>query len=165
MSLPDFATPTTLVVTTLDVRGRRSERWLGVLALLVPAVITRLLPLQPITAAACFIVTTTVVAAGLWWHGWLGGERRLTNVIWSSDGRWLLEDGARRVVQATLSADTRVGAHWLWLRWQTSARRPKHRSMLILKGDVLCAELRRLSVRLRLESVFRQSTPAPWAGA
>lgn len=145
MSLPDSAT------LTINVRGRRSERWLGALALLAPIVATHLLPLPTVTAVEISILAASVVAAGLWWHGWLGGVRRLTAVSRSSDGRWLLQQGGQ-TVPACLSEQSRVGSHWLWLRWGSAAGQPKRRFMLILQGDVPPAELRQLSVRLRLDA-------------
>ena len=149
MSLPDSAIPT----LTLDVRSRRSERRLGALALLGVAAAAMLLPVAPLSAALFFVIAAALVGLGLWWQGWLGGADRVTAVSWLSDGSWLLASGTRQNIPATLSADSRIGSCWLWLRWHTSGARPRHRSMLILKGDVLPAELRRLSARLRLESV------------
>jgi hypothetical protein len=103
------------------------------------------------------VTASTVVLFGFWRQGWLGGADRLTTVSWLSDGSWILSSANRKNIPATLSAETRIGARWLWLRWHTGCEvggaPPCHRSMLILKGDVLPAELRRLSARLRLESV------------
>ena len=149
MSLPDSAIPT----LTVDVRSRRSERRLGALALSGVAAAAMLLPIPPLFAALFFVVAAALVGFGLWWQGWLGGADRLTAVSWLSDGSWLLASAARKNIPARLSAGSRIGSRWLWLRWHTSGARPRHRSMLILKGDVLPAELRRLSARLRLESV------------
>ncbi len=112
-----------------------------------------LLPLTPLPATVFFVTAFTLVMFGLRWHGWLGGARRLTTVSWLSDGSWQLSSGNWKNIPATLSADTRVGDGWLWLRWHICDARPHHRSMLLLKGDALPAEIRRLSVRLRLESV------------
>lgn len=137
----------------LDVRSRRSERRLGALALLGVAAAAMLLPIPPLSAALLFVVVAGAVGLGLWSQGWLGGAERLTAVSWSSDGSWLLTSATRKNIRATLSADSRIGSRWLWLRWHTPGVRPRQRSMLILKGDVLPAELRRLSARLRLESV------------
>lgn len=154
MSLPSFATPTLL---TIDVRSRRSERRLGVLAFGGVAMATWLLSLPPASAAFFFVTASAVVMAGLWWQGWLGGPARLTTVSWLSDGSWVLSRADRKNIPALLSAETRIGNGWVWLRWHNvrdvGGVRPRHRSMLILKGDVLPAELRRLSARLRLESV------------
>ncbi|WP_153067483.1 hypothetical protein [Steroidobacter cummioxidans] len=111
-----------------------------------------LLPLPALSAALFFVVATAVVGLGLWSQGWLDGARRLTTVSWLSDGRWILSSATRKNIPATLSAESRAGSRWLWLRWHTGAG---NRSMLILTGDVLPLELRRLSVRLRLESVCR----------
>lgn len=156
MSLPDSAT------LTFDVRSRRSERWLGVLALLGVAAAAMLLPLPPLSAAAFLVIAAAVVLLGLRWQGWLGGADRLTAVSWLSDGRWLLTSHTWKNIPATLSADSRVGSHWLWLRWHTGAGR---RSMLVLPGDVLPAEFRRLSVRLRLESVSGEPVQTRFSGA
>jgi hypothetical protein len=114
-----------------------------------------LLPLSPVTAALFFIIAAAVVLAGLWSQGWLGGAHRLTTVSWLSDGHWMLSSAARKNIPARLSAKSRAGSHWLWLGWHTGAG---NRSMLLLTGDVLPTELRRLSVRLRLESVCRPAS-------
>jgi len=152
MSLPSSATLTPTRALTLDVRSRRSERRLGALALLGIAATSMLLPLPLLSAALFFVVAATVVVLGLWSQGWLDGAHRLTVVSWLSDGRWILSSATRKNIPATLSAESRAGSYWLWLRWHTGAG---DRSMLILTGDVLPMELRRLSVRLRLESVCR----------
>jgi hypothetical protein len=156
MSLPDSAT------LTVDVRGRRSERRLGVLALSIVAIVAILLPLPPMSAALFLVSAAAVVGLGLWGQGWLGGADRLTAVSWLSDGRWLLTSTARQNIPAALSADSRVGTHWLWLRWHTSLG---CRSMLILKGDVLPAEFRRFGARLRLESVSGEPVQTRFNGA
>jgi len=152
MSSPYSATLTPSRALTLDVRSRRSERRLGALALLGVAAASMLLPLPPLSAALFFVVAAAVVGLGLWSQGWLAGAHRLTAVSWLSDGTWTLSSAARKNIPATLSAGSRAGSHWLWLRWHTGAG---DRSMLILTGDVLPRELRRLSVRLRLESVCK----------
>jgi len=158
MSLPYSATPT----LTLDVRSRRYERWLGVLGLLGVAASAMLVPLSPGFATVFFGVAAALIGLGLWRQGWLGGAERLTAVSWLSDGRWLLASGTRENIPATLSADSRVGRGWLWLRWHTNSGR---RSMLIVKGDVLPAQFRRLGVRLRLESVCREPIQTRFIGA
>jgi hypothetical protein len=109
--------------------------------------------MPPLSVAPLFVIAAAVVGLGLRWQGWLGGADRLTAVSWLSDGTWLLTSATRQNIPATLSADSRIGSHWLWLRWHTPGAQPCHRSMLLLKGDVLPAEFRRLSARLRLESV------------
>lgn len=161
MSLPSSATPT----LTIDVRSRRSERRLGVLAFGGVAAATHLLSLQPVSAALLFVTASAVVMLGLRSQGWLGGAGRLTTVSWLSDGSWVLTRADRKNIPATLSADSRVGTDWLWLRWHTRGGRPCHCSMLILKGDVLPADFRRLGVRLRLESVSRRPLPNTFVGA
>ena len=158
MSLADSATPTPTKALTIDVRSRRSERRFGVLALLGAAVAIALLSLPLMAAILLFVVTAAVLLFGLWSQGWLDGPDRLTTVSWLSDGNWLLTSAARKNIPATLSADSRVGSHWLWLRWHTVGARPRRRSMLLLKGDALPVDLRRLGMRLRLESGSRRQT-------
>ena len=149
MSLPYSATLTPSKALTIDVRSRRSERRLGMLALGGVALTTMLLSL-PLWFA---VTASAVVLFGFWRQGWLGGVERLTTVSWLSDGSWILTSADRKNIPATLSAETRIGSRWMWLRWHTGGAGPRHRSMLLLKGDVLPAELRRLGARLRLESV------------
>ena len=157
MSSTYSATQTPSKALTIDVRSRRSERRLGVLALGGVALSTSMLSLPLFLALAVAVV----VVLGFWSQGWLGGADRLTVVSWLSDGSWVLTNADRKNIPATLSAETRIGSRWLWLRWHTAGVGPRHRSMLILKGDVLPAELRRLGARLRLESV----SPSALAGA
>lgn len=90
MSLPDSAT------LTFDVRGRRSERRLGVLALVAVAAAIGLLPLPLLSAVLFFAIAAAVVVLGLWGQGWLGGAGRLTAVSWLSDGSWLLTSTNRK---------------------------------------------------------------------
>ncbi|MDY6946926.1 MAG: hypothetical protein SXG53_14515 [Pseudomonadota bacterium] len=151
---------------TIDVRGRRSERRLAVLAWLALAIATNLLALPPLTAVLLFMIASILVIAGLWWHGWLAGVRRLTGVSWLCDGSWLLSD-AGRTFRATLSPHVRVGSRWLWLRWHVDAGSPgpRRRSMLLVRGDICDQDLRRLGVRLRLDPACRQQSPARLAGA
>lgn len=134
---------------TIDVRGRRAERLLGVLALLGLAGAGALLPLATWQVGAVFILVTVAAVAGLWLQGWLGGARRLARIDWLPDGRWRLRDARHTDVTAELRPDSRIGAHWLWLRWQAGARRP---SIFLIHGDLPDSDLRRLTVRLRLDA-------------
>lgn len=169
MSSPDSATLTPALnqPLTIDVRGRRSERRLGVLALLAVAIATNLLALSLVTAALFSMIAFMIVIAGLWRQGWLAGARRLTAVSRLSDGDWLLTDAAQATFPAVLSAHSRVGSRWLWLHWHVvaGAPGPRRRSMLLVHGDLDGRDLRRLGVRLRLESVSRHSRHFRLAGA
>src|SRR5689334_10704794 len=135
MSLPSSAILTRTLI--IDVRARRAERVLGVLALLgLAGAGMLLLPSFSFLSAAAFMLVTTTVIAGLWLHGWLGGARRLARIAWLPDGRWQLRDARHTDVIAELRADSRVGARWLWLRWNAgSAWRPQP-SMLLVHGDL-----------------------------
>lgn len=139
---------------TIDVRGRRTERLLGVVALVAVAVAAALLSsFTPFQAAAFYTCATAVVVFGLWQQGWLGGARRLTGLAWLADGRWLLSDARQPAMPADLLCGSRVGSRWLWLRWSAEgSQRPHRRSMLLLHGDLPACDLRRLVVRLRLQS-------------
>lgn len=139
---------------TIDVRGRRTERLLGIVALVAVAVASVLLPWStPLQAAVFAVSAAAVVLLGLWRQGWLGGEHRLTTLSWLPDGRWLLADARHPSMPADLSGGSRVGSRWLWLRWDApSSQRPQRRSMLLLYGDISALDLRRLVVRLRLQS-------------
>lgn len=162
MSLPDSAKLTPAInLLTIDVRGRRCERLLGMFALLAVAVVAAWLEWQPLHGAMFFLAASAVVGSGLWWQGWLGGQRRLTNVSWLADGQWLLADARHSRMAAQLLEASRVGSRWLWLRWQvTGSSRPRRRSLLLVQGDVAVFDLRRLSVRLRLEPTSRQPARA-----
>lgn len=128
---------------------------MGGLALLAVAAAVLLLALPPASTALFLALAVLIVTAGLWRQGWLGGARRLIRVSWSSAGDWRLADGRNDDIPASLSEDSRIGGSWLWLRWHTHGGRRELRSMLLLKGDLPPVELRRLVVRLRLESVSR----------
>jgi hypothetical protein len=158
MSLPSSATQT----LTIDVRARRAERVLGVLASLGLAGAGMLLipTFSFISAASCAVVTAAVIA-GLWLHGWLGGTRRWARIARLPDGRWQLRDARHTDVSAELRSDSRVGARWVWLRWNAESAWPRHPSMLLIHGDIPTADLRRLIVRLRLEACPQTAAEPP----
>jgi hypothetical protein len=138
---------------TIDVQARRAERVLGVLALLgLIAAAMLLFPPTSVVSSALFAFVTAAVIAGLWLHGWLGGPHRLARIAWLPDGRWQLRDARHTDVVAQLRADSRVGARWLWLRWNAESAWARRPSMLLVHGDLPTADLRRLVVRLRLDA-------------
>jgi hypothetical protein len=154
----------------IDVRARRAERLLGVLGLCgVVGAGVLLYPPVSTLVASFFIVVTAAVIAGLWLQGWLGGVRRLARIAWLPDGQWQLRDARHTDVVAELRGDSRVGAHWLWLRWNAdSAWRRRQPSMLLIRGDIPDGDLRRLIVRLRLDAHShprRESAPRPTSAA
>jgi hypothetical protein len=132
----------------LDVRRRRWEPRVAWLALVV-APLTSLSMLPQPAATICAALTPLLVALGLWRTGWIGQRERIQRIVWSSQGRWLLEDGQGRSCEGVLRADTRVGGGFVWLRWNAN----RTRSMLLVSGDMDDDELRRLRMRLRLEGV------------
>ena len=156
MSLPSSA------ILTIDVRARRAERVLGVLASLGLAGAGMLLfPSFSYLSVAAFILVTAAAGAGLWLHGWLGGARRLARIARLPDGRWQLRDVRHTDVIAQLRADSRVGARWLWLRWNAESAWPRRPSMLLVHGDLPTADLRRLIVRLRLDGCPQTAAALP----
>lgn len=158
MSLPSSATQ----ILTIDVRARRAERVLGVLAALGLAGAGMLLiPTFSFLSAACCVFVIAAVIAGLWLHGWLGGAHRLARIAWLPDGQWQLRDARHTNVIAQLRADSRVGARWLWLRWNAGPAWPRQPSMLLVHGDVPAADLRRLIVRLRLDACPQTAAELP----
>lgn len=133
----------------LDVRRRRWERPIAATALVVVAAMPWLLGWRVSLWLPFAVSVLLPVAAGLHRAGWLGGRACLRRAVWRSDGRWLLVDGRGRSCEAQLRTDTRVGGAYVWLRWDAD----RTRSMLLVHGDLAAPELRRLIVRLRMESV------------
>jgi hypothetical protein len=133
----------------IQVRERRAERWVAsgssVLALLLPWLIV---PAEGsvLLAVAAGLVAASVVAAGFYRAAWWSGPRRLERVIWDQEGYWLLMDASGRTREVQL-AQTRLGPGCAWLHWHTS--RPH--TLLLMTGDVPADQLRRLSVRLRID--------------
>lgn len=141
----------------IQVHERRAERWIAavgsILALLLPWLMA--LPSSAITLTMG-LLAGCIVAAGFYHAGWWCGPRRIQRVIWDSEGRWLLVDARGREREACLAAETRTALGCVWLRWQTTAPR----SLLLLPCDVPTAELRRLSVRLRIDRYVVAALPA-----
>lgn len=134
----------------IQVRERRAERWIAggscVLALLVPWLIV---PAERslLLALIASLGAAGVVAAGFYRAAWWLGPRRIERVIWDQEGYWFLTDASGRTREVQLAGDTRLGPGCIWLHWQT--RRPH--SVLLMQGDVPADQLRRLSVRLRID--------------
>jgi hypothetical protein len=120
-----------------------------------------LLPSFSFLSAAAFIFVTAAVITGLWLQGWLGGARRWARIAWLPDGRWQLRDARHTDVIAELRADSRIGARWLWLRWNAESAWRSRPSMLLVHGDIPTADLRRLIVRLRLDACPQTAAALP----
>lgn len=135
-----------------DVRARRAERCVALLALTASAVgLSLVTSFSPLTLCALFAISGVLLCCGLHRAGWLGA-RRIASFAWSSDGRWQLIDGRGVATHVRLRSDSRVGSRWVWLRWDTSERWST-RSLLIFAGDVCEGDIRRLAVRLRIEGL------------
>lgn len=120
-----------------------------------------LLPSLSFLSAVFFSFVTIAALAGLWLHGWLGGPRRLARIARLPDGRWQLRDERHTDVIAELRADSRIGARWVWLRWNAESAWPRRPSMLLVDGDLPPADLRRLIVRLRLDACPQSAAELP----
>lgn len=141
----------------IEVGQRRAERWIagaGSAAGLVLSTLTaQLLGFTAVAAATIGVFLAITCVVGFQRAGWLGGGRRIQRVVWQPQGDWLLLDAAGRSRETRLRADTRVGPGCFWLRWD--AGNPC--SILLAPGDLPADELRRLSVRLRID---RDPVPA-----
>lgn len=113
-----------------------------VAAAVVPWLVTPGLPaVLPALAAGA------AVYLGFLSSGWLG-PRALAGATWSPEGEWCLtrRDGVDE--PGRLLPDSRVFAHWLWLRWEAPSGR--HQALL-LRASLQADAVRRLAVRLRLQ--------------
>lgn len=129
----------------IDVAARRGERRIVIAALLtVPFAISQW-DLPGAALASIGALVEAAIAYGLHTLGWLGGGSRIVRIVSRADGRWSLCDASGRVVDTDLTAASRISPHALWLRWDAD-RRP----LLLMRGDIPDAELRRLLVRLRV---------------
>jgi hypothetical protein len=134
----------------IQIRERRAERWVAsgssVLALLLPCL---LVPAggSVLLALAAGLGAAAVVAAGFYRAAWWPGPHRIERVIWDQEGYWFLMDASGRTREVQLAADTRLGPGCVWLHWHTC--RPH--SLLLMKSDLPADQLRRLSVRLRMD--------------
>ena len=102
-----------------------------------------------------FVICAVAIRAGLSRMGWLGA-RRIVGVTWLSDGRWQVVDRRGVTTEARLRNDSRVGSHWVWLRWDTPDRW-NQRSLLLAAGDIPTSDLRRLLMRLRIVGLARNT--------
>ncbi len=137
----------------IDVRQRRADRWIAVtaitLALLLPVSMWPAL-MQPVSSGVASLIGVLLAlacAVGFQRAGWLGGAHRIARVVWSHEGHWLVLDAGGTAREVTLAGDTRVGPGCVWLRWQGGTPR----SLLLTRWDLAAEQLRRLSVRLRID--------------
>lgn len=142
---------------TCDVHARRADRCVALLAPAAGAVGMSLVTSFD-TLTTCMLLPTSVflICGGLWRARWIGA-RRIASFTWLADGRWQLTDRGGASTEATLRKDSRVGSHWVWLRWQAGDRSWNGSSLLLNAGDVSAHELRRLVLRLRIDGSSRNT--------
>lgn len=140
----------------LDVRQRRIERRIASVAIAAALVSPWLLLsangwangwADGWMSALLSLAGGLLVAAGFWHGGWIGSRYRLVRITWLPDGRWNLSTHAGKGIEARLSAATRRGPNFAWLRWQA----PYPGSMLLVDKDLRPGEFRRLLVRLSID--------------
>ena len=151
MSLPDSATLTRTM--TIDVRGRRTERLLGMLALLgcwrSPR---RCCRRSRRSGGDVFRLCRYSRSAGRTVAAGMVGRRAPADrICWLADGRWLLTDArtsghARRICWV---GSRWSGSRWLWLTLECRRIRSAVRCCSF-RVIFRAADLRRLVVRLRL---------------
>jgi hypothetical protein len=139
----------------LDCRPPAAAR----LAALLACVTVALVPLLVIpglwnlmVSLACTAIVMTVCRRA----GSLGGPRTVRQAYWSTDGQWWLKDGTGVTINARLLGDSRVFAHWIWLRWDSPLGL---RQAVLLRDATQAAVVRRLAVRLRLQGTLHGAGP------
>ncbi len=150
MSLPSSS------LLKVEVHGRRTDQWLAGLALAsVPlGIMIAALAAGPGTTLAWYVLCSCLIAVlcllVLWRDGVFGGARRILGVTLLADGGWSVTDG-RGAHCMRLSAGTRIGRGWLWLRWMpdSGALCSSSRWLLLTAADLPAEDLRRLQVYLR----------------
>src|SRR5690606_8835063 len=74
----------------VDVGDRPAERWVGYGAIAAAAVLPfAALPIETHSILLLSPLLSAVVLVGLRACRWLGGPRRIVQVAWLADGRWL----------------------------------------------------------------------------
>ena len=151
-----------LPTLVLDLQGQRTQRWLAMML----SGVASLAPLTVVSGIAGVIasmVAALSLLSGFRWAGWLGGNASLRQVVWRSDGPWILGFAAGDEREAHLCDSSRMSPFAIWLRWKidpvAGQRAMRTRTLLLLPWDVYQPDFRRLLVRLRLD----QSECAPTA--
>jgi hypothetical protein len=119
----------------------------ALLACLAAALIPWLVVPGPWTIPAS-LSSAAAVFYGFLRSGWLGGPCALDHAAWSPEGVWWLTSPSGAGEAARLLPDSRVFAHWLWLRWDSPSGR---RQALLSRRSVEADAVRRLATRLRLQ--------------
>jgi len=150
----------------LDVGSRRTEKRVAAASALLAAGAAAFISLNTVPANVSMVASiaialsaAAVALAGFRNAGWIDGHRRIRRIVWQTDGRWCLIGPALGQVEGILCGDSRVGAGYAWLRWdvqppQSGPRRV--RTVLLAAGDVSEPDLRRLSMRLRIDGALRR---------
>jgi hypothetical protein len=144
---------------TLDVSRRRTDLRCASSLLALCALASVIAGVRsPVLGLCLAVVGLGSVSYGFWRACWWG-TRRLDRIAWLPDGRWLLSERGGQSLEGRLRGDSRVGASYLWLRWDADIVR----SMLLFHGDLTEPELRRLIVRCRIQGLQSLAYSSPSA--
>ena len=136
----------------VDVRDRPAERWVGYAAIATAAVLpfsAFAFETQSILLLSSFL--SAVVLVGLRACRWFGGPRRIVQVAWLADGRWLAVQANGATSKCELCLNSRIGSRALWLRLRRIEAPAGTFSLLLSRSQDSNDQLRRLIVRLRLD--------------
>ncbi len=139
----------------LDCRPPATAR----LAALLACVTATLIPLLVIPSPWNVMASLACAVFVLWaciHSGSLGGIRAVRQAYLSADGLWWITDGGGLVSRARLRADSRVFAHWLWLRWDSPLGL---RQVVLFRDSPQATNVRRVVVRLRLLGGLTDASP------
>jgi hypothetical protein len=142
----------TLPALIVDVGRRRTDRRIAAVTICAAGLAPWLIDGVTVPAALlCAVAAAALACLSFWRAGWISGLHRLEQLVWLSDGRWLLADRGGVSTEADMTGDSRVAASAVWLSWRTEAGRS--RSMPLRAGDVPPVVLRALIVRLRVQGL------------
>ncbi len=94
---------------------------------------------------------SALVLLGLRTCGWFGGPRRIVQLAWLTDGRWIARRANGDCAECDLCLNSRVGRQALWLRLRPVDPPAQVFSVLLSRAHESNDQLRRLIVRLRLD--------------
>jgi hypothetical protein len=137
----------------IDCRPPAAARPVALLACIAAALVPWLVVHVAWTALAS-VACAAGVFGGFLMSGWFGGSRVLEHAAWSPAGGWWLTSRNGSGEAAQLLPDSRVFAHWLWLRWEGPSGR---RQALLIRHSVEADAVRRLATRLRLQGTRPQA--------
>jgi hypothetical protein len=147
----------------LDVRARRSERWLALALIALAAIIPSFFGVASGVALAASLVAAVVALYAMRREGWLNARDPIDTITWRSAGEWELgaRGGTQWVCELGRASRATSGAVWLCLR-ESDGRRTWR--FLLTPSDLSADDFRRLYVRLRLDGARVRDVAAAITG-